>query len=97
MTKKKPWKVEIPDSALKDVPEEDRDDLKAEIKKMFEDGDPAELGQPIERLPKGAKHCPECGTLLEPGPTFPVPPSGEVVQIFDCIKCDRGFMGEPLN
>jgi hypothetical protein len=97
MTKKK-WTVEIPDSALKDVPEEERERVKAEVEKVFTDLDhPEEIGRPVQQLPSGARFCPECGTMLVPGPTFPVPPKNEVVQIFDCPKCDVGYSGEPLN
>ena len=91
-------KLVIPDSALKDIPEDERGDAVQAIKEAFSgDVDPAELGTPVERLPQGARDCPECATPLEAGPTFPLPGEGEVVQIFDCPKCDKAFMGEPLN
>jgi hypothetical protein len=94
--KKKDWKVEIPDSALKDVPEEKREEVKAEIERLFSEGNPTELGKPVERLPKGAKYCPNCGKALYVGPTLTVPDEG-VKQIFDCEGCDSSFLGEPLN
>ena len=95
---KKKMKVEIPNSALKDIPEDEREGVKQELEQMFDGMEhPEEVGQSVKQLPPGAKYCPECGTLLQPGPTFPIPPEGNVVQIFDCEKCDQGYMGEPLN
>ena len=93
---KKKLKVKIPDSALKDIPEDDRQGVVEEIKTLFDKKDPQTIGEPVEQLPAGAKHCPRCGEVLEKGPTFSIP-DGEVVQIFDCVKCDKAFMGEPLN
>jgi ribosomal protein S27AE len=94
---KKKFKVEIPDSALKDVPEDEREGVKDMIKDLFaNEVDPAEIGTPVEKLPEGAKFCPECGGALVAGPTFPLE-DNTVVQIFDCTKCGASYMGEPLN
>jgi hypothetical protein len=93
---KKKWKIEIPDDALKDVPEEDREQLKKEITALFENREPGEIGEPIQELPEGSLNCPKCGADLEAGPTFSLP-EGEVTQIFFCLECDDDFIGQPLN
>ncbi len=96
MVKKKPWKIKIPDSALKDVPEDKREEFKKTVVDLFQNADPEEIGKPVKELPEGSQVCPICGSPLEAGPTFSLP-DGEAVQIFDCVDCDQGFMGKPLN
>lgn len=92
----KPKKIVIPDKALKNIPEEDREDIKKLIQEKLS-VDTAELlesSQPVERLEEPI--CPGCGKILEAsGPTFD---DGEdIVQIYDCWDCDRVFMLKATN
>ena len=92
----KKWKVEIPDSVLKDIPDDERDDLIKQIKEAFENcEDPTSFGEPVEALPKGVTVCPHCGTSLLQGPVSTA--LDEPVQFFDCPNCLKSFTGEPLN
>lgn len=99
MAAKKIKKVEFADDALDNFPEEDREGLKEELKKMFLGENPEEIGQPLEKLPPGKTDCPKCGSTLLQGPVLKIPTNDGIVveQVFDCEKCDRGFIGKSLN
>jgi hypothetical protein len=94
----KPKKVIIPDDALKNIDEEERDKVKNMITEMFSK-DMEELqaeSKPVERLEGNELVCPGCGKKLDAsGPTFK--DDDEVVQIYDCWDCDRVFMGKAPN
>lgn len=99
MAAKKINNVEFADDAFDNFPEEDRESLKEDLKKMFLEGNPEEIGQPLETLPPGKTDCPKCGSALLQGPVLKIPTNDGTVaeQVFDCEKCDRGFIGQPLN
>lgn len=96
MSKKK--KIVFAEGSLDSFPEEEQSKIMEELKKLFEENDPETIGQPIEQISSPNK-CPYCGEPLVPGPVLKVP-SGESVkveQIFDCEKCDRSFVSNPVN
>lgn len=98
MTEKK-LKIKFADGCLDDLPEEDKDKIVDTLKELFESGDPATMGEPLENLPLGKMECPHCGDNLIPGPVMKLPTNDGVIpkQVFDCEKCDKGFIGEPVN
>lgn len=99
MAAKKIKKVDFAEGALDNFPEEDREGLKEELKKIFLEGNPQDIGQPLEELPPGKTDCPKCGSALLQGPVLKIPTNDGTVaeQVFDCEKCDRGFIGQPIN
>jgi hypothetical protein len=91
----KPKKVIIPDDALKNIAEEEREKVKEMIMEEFSKEDLIENSKPVESLENDLV-CPGCGKKLEAsGPTFK--DGDEVVQIYDCWDCDRVFMGKAPN
>lgn len=91
----KPKKVIIPDDALKNIPEDERDKVKEMIMEEFSKEDLIENSKPVEQL-EGDPVCPGCGKALDAsGPTFD--DGDEIVQIYDCWDCDRVFMGKAPN
>ena len=96
-SKKKP-KIKIEKDAFKNIPEEDREEVKKDILEAFSDMDKAiEESVAVEVLPEGANECTKCGGKLEAGPVITIPPDNEVIQIFHCVECWQPFQGKPLN
>lgn len=95
----KKWKVKFAEGALDNLPEEDREKIAKELKDMFATGDPSTMGAPLEELPPGKMECPHCDSALIPGPVMKIPTNDGAIpaQVFDCEKCDKGFIGDPIN
>ena len=86
---KKAKKVTIPDSALKNFSEDEREGLKEQLTEIFS-GDMEDIlaqSQPV--VPLTGDECSGCGSELVGGPTFH--DGNEVVQIYSCTKCDCVF------
>jgi hypothetical protein len=63
---KKPVKISNLDEVLKNLPEEDREGLRAEILKLFENVDPENPpGDPVIPLAPGQVACEKCGGDLK--------------------------------
>ena len=98
----KKLKVKGLEEALANVPPEDREALRAEIKEMFERATPDNLpGKPVRPIADGVKTCLDCGGPLENGPTMQLPPgigggplAGKLVHMLDCEACECAFMQE---
>lgn len=91
-------KVVIPPEALTNFPEEERAEIEAEIRKMFENFDPNNPpGQILERVAIDTA-CPNCGAplTLEGTPAMTLP-NGDIVETLECIPCDRAFLREASN
>jgi hypothetical protein len=99
MATKKVKKIKFADGALDKFPEEERESIAEEIKKKFLEGNLEEIGQPLEELPPGKTNCPKCGGALLQGPVLKMPTNDGIVveQVFDCEKCDRAFIGQPIS
>lgn len=100
---KKKMKVVIPDSALKDIPPHERDEVRKLIMKMFSDPEKAiKESRRIEQLPKHVKNCPNCLRPLEKShisviPLRDNPEKYETVQFLDCPHCDLCFCQSAMN
>jgi hypothetical protein len=99
MATKKIKKVKFVEGALDAFPEEERESIAEELKKMFLEGNSQEIGQPLEELPPGKTDCPKCGSVLLQGPVLKIPTNDGIVveQIFDCENCDSAFIGQPIS
>ncbi len=79
--------------AKSDVPPEDREGLREEIKKAFANFDPNNPpGKPVEALPKGPTRCLGCGKLMKPAGRTVKLPGDMLVKFYDCERCDRCFL-----
>ena len=90
----KKLKVLIPEELFDDVTPARREELRADVERLFEGFDPNEpIGDPCEEVPSGTTHCPNCGDLLEViCRNRELPTTDEPIDIFDCVKCDKGFV-----
>lgn len=83
------FKVVGLEAALLNVPEADREGVRAELLEMFASFDPSQpVGEPVTELPAGAVECPECGRVLET--IKPMPEMG--LTLLDCSNCDRAYV-----
>lgn len=102
--KKKPLKIKGLDEVLAKVPEEDREELRAQILEKFQDCDISNPpGKPIENLETVTKVCPHCGSELQFCTTMFIPESvggpmaGKPATVSECLKCDQPFMMPASN
>lgn len=93
-------KIVVPDEALKHIPPEERDEVRAEIEKMMEDFDPDNPpGQPVWTLEDGAQDCPDCNIPLHRFDTAAVPEAmgKEVLDFLDCPQCGQLYERTAFN
>ena len=90
---RKQWKIRGLEKALEDVPIEERFKVGAEIKRAFENFDPANPpGQPVVPLEPGTRVCPTCGgPLVEFAVIAAAGPSHPARRVLDCDACDASF------
>lgn len=97
---KKKLKIEISPEALKDIPEDEREEVRKEIEERMGEFATAEdllaVSEELKRIGAGVHECPECGGGLEGGPVFAID-ENDTEQIFWCQECGREFIGEPWN
>jgi hypothetical protein len=87
-------KIEFAPGALDNIPEDEREKVKEEIKEMFSGEHGPMMSQALTNLSPGMHQCPCGGGLVASGPVFD---DDGPTQIFDCTECGRTFIGDPLN
>lgn len=96
MKNKKDYTIEGVEEVLARLPEDQREGARKAITDMLADFDPdAPPGQPVIQIPLGQSTCPLCSGPIHAdakGIHVPTGDTVDVVDFFECPKCDRAFV-----